>query len=101
MIKMRNFKLVIILEYQNIYIFFAKGYTPNQPEEVIVIIKVKNTVPWTCVTNDLNGEKIVQTFYENEFQKTNQKEDRIEKVIKRKCDELYVKQKGYDSSFHS
>ena len=101
MIKMRNFKLVIILEYQNIIFFFAKGYTPNQSEENVVVIKIKNTVPWTYFTNDLNGEEIVETFYENEFQKTNQKEVRIEKVIKRKCDKLYVKQKGYESSFHS
>ena len=58
-------------------------------------------MPWTYFTNDLNGEEIVETFYENEFQKTNQKEVRIEKVIKRKCDKLYVKLKSYDSSFHS
>ena len=56
-----------------------------------MVIKIKNTVPWTYFTNDLNGEEIVETFYENEFQKTNQKEVRIEKVIKRKCDKLYVK----------
>ena len=41
------------------------------------------------------------TFYEKELQKTNQKEFRIEKVIKRKCDKLYVKWKGYDNSFNS
>ena len=27
---------------------FAKGYTPNWSEEVFVISKIKNTVPWTC-----------------------------------------------------
>ena len=53
-----------------------------------MIKKVKNTVPWTYVINDLNGEKIFQRFYENELQKTNQKEFRIEKVIKRKGDKL-------------
>ena len=37
---------------------FAKGYTPNWCEEVFVIEKVKNTVPWTYVINDLNGEEI-------------------------------------------
>ena len=47
----------------------------------------------------LNGEKIIVTFYEKELQKTNQKESRIEKVIKRKGDTLYVKWKGYDNSF--
>ena len=56
-----------------------------------MIKKVKNTVPWTYVISDLKGEEIVETFYENEFQKTNQKEFRIEKVIKRKGDKLYVK----------
>ena len=89
---------VRISKYKNI---FAKGYTPNWSEEVFVIKKVKNTVPWTYVINDLNGEEIIGTFYEKELQKTNQQEFRIEKVIKRKGDKLYVKWKGYDSSFNS
>ena len=78
---------VRISKYTNI---FAKGYTPNWSEEVFVISKIKNTVPWTYVINDLNGEEIIGTFYEKELQKTNQKEFRIEKVIKRKGDKLYV-----------
>ena len=41
-------------------------------------------MPWTYLTNDLNGEGIVGTFYEKELQKTNQKEFRIEKIIKKK-----------------
>ena len=81
-------------KYKNI---FAKGYTPNWSEEVFVISKIKNTVPWTYVINDLNGEEITGTFYEKELQKTNQKEFRIEKVIKRKGDKLYVKWKGCNS----
>ena len=67
---------------------------PNWSEEVFVIKKVKNTVPWTYVTNDLNDEEITGTFYEKELQKTNPKEFRIEKVIRRKGDKLYVKWKG-------
>ena len=35
---------------------FAKGYTPKWSEEVFVIKRIKNTVPWTYVINDLNGE---------------------------------------------
>ena len=89
---------VRISKYKN---NFAKGYAPNWSEEVFIISKIKNTVPWTYVINDLNGEKIIGTFYEKELQKTNQKEFRIEKVIKRKGDKLYVKWKGYDSSFNS
>ena len=75
-------------KYKNI---FPKGYMPNWLEEVFDISKIKNTVPWTYVINDLNGEEIVGTFYEKELQKTNQKEFRIEKVIKRKGEKLYVK----------
>ena len=66
-----------------------------------MIKKVKNTVPWTCVVSDLKGEEIVGTFYENELRKTNQKDFRVEKVIKRKGDKLYVKWKVYDNSFNS
>ena len=70
---------------------FAKGYMPNWSEEVFIVSKINNTVPWTYVINDLNGEKIIGTFYEKELQKTNQKEYRTEKIIKRKGDKLYVK----------
>ena len=80
---------------------FEKGDTPNWSEEVFVIKKVKNIVPWTYVINDLNGEEIVGTFYEKELQKTNQKEFRIGKVSKRKVDKLYVTLKGYNNSFIS
>ena len=88
---------VRISKYKDI---FAKGYMPNWSEEVFVIKKVKNTVPWTYVINDLNREEIIGTFYEKELQKTNQEEFRIEKVIRRKGDKLYVKWKGYDNSFN-
>ena len=81
---------VRISKYKNI---FAKGYTPNWSEEVFIIKKVKSTVPWTYVINDLNNEEITGTFYEKELQKTNQEESRIEKVIKRKDDKIYVKWK--------
>ena len=80
---------------------FAKGYMPNSSEEVFFISKVKNTVPWTYVINDVNGEEIIGTFYEKELQKTNQKEFRIEKVHRKKGDKLYIKWKGYDNSFNS
>ena len=89
---------VRISKCQNI---FAKGYTPSLCKEVFVIKKVKNTVPWTYDINDLNGDEITGTFYEKELQKTSKEEFRIEKVIKRKGDKMYVKWKGYDNSFNS
>ena len=57
---------VRISKYKNI---FAKGYTQNWSEEVFVISKIKNTVPWTYVVSDLNGELITGSFYEKELQK--------------------------------
>ena len=89
---------VRISKYKNI---FAKGYMPNWSEEVFVIKKVKNTVPWTYVINDLNGEEITGIFYEKELQKINQEEFKIQKVIRRKGDKLYVKWKRYNNSFNS
>ena len=73
---------------------------PNWSEDVFVIKKVKNIL-YPGHISDFNGEEIVGTIYKIELQKTNQKEFRVEKVIKRKGDELYVKWKGCDSSFNS
>ena len=89
---------VRISKYKNI---FAKDYTPNWSEEDFVVNKVQNTVPWTYLIDDLNGEEIKGSFYEKELQKTNQKEFRIEKVIKKKSDKLYVKWKRYNNCFNS
>ena len=63
-----------------------------------MIKKVKNLALWKYVINSLNGGEIIGTFYEKELQKANQKELRVEKVIK-KDDKLYVKGKGYRSYF--
>ena len=87
--------IVRVSKYKNI---FTKSFVPNWSEEVFAINKVKNTVPWTYVISDLTGEEIVGTFCEKELQK---KKIYSWKVIKRKGNKLYVKWKGYDSSFNS
>ena len=89
---------VRISKYKNI---FAKGYVSNWSEEVFIIKKVKNTVPWAYVISELKGEEILKKFYEKKLQKTNQEVLRVEKVMKRKDDKLYVKWKDYNSSFNS
>ena len=68
-----------------------KSSFPNYSEENFAIKIVKNTVPWTYVISVLNGKEVAGTFYKKEFQKTNQTEFRIQKVIKQKVDKLYVK----------
>ena len=85
---------VRISKYKNI---FAKRYSPNWSEEVFVIKKIQNTVPWTYLISDLNGEEIIGSFYVKGLQKTDKKEFRIAKVIKRKRNKLYVKWKGYNN----
>ena len=58
---------VRIWKYKNI---LAKGCTPNWSEEVFVVSRIKNTVPWTYMISDLNGELITGSFYKRELQKT-------------------------------
>ena len=60
---------VRISKYKNA---FAKGYIPNLSEEVFMI-------------------KNVRTFYKKKLQKTNQKDFRVGKLIKRKGNKLYVR----------
>ena len=85
---------VRISKYKNI---FVEDYTPSWSEEVFVIKEIKNTVSWTYVINDLKGEEIIGTFYEKDLQKTNQEGFRMEKVIKKKGNKLYVKWKRYNN----
>ena len=88
--------IVTITKYKN----FCNRLCSKLVWRNFFIKKVKNTVLWTYVFSDLKGEKIVGMFYEKELQKANQKEFRVEKVIKGKGDKLYVKWKGYDTSFN-
>ena len=64
--KFKVSNLVRISKYKNI---FAKGYTQNWSEEVFIISKIKNTVPWIYVISDLNGEPIAGSFYEKNCRK--------------------------------
>ena len=57
---------VNISKYKNI---FAKRYTQNWSEEIFVVSKIKNTVPWTYAISDLNDVKFAGNFYQKELQK--------------------------------
>ena len=46
-------------------------------------------------------KKLLEHFMKKKLQKTNQKGFRIEKVLRKKGEKLYVKRKGYDNSFNS
>ena len=68
---------------------------------MFAISKIKNAVPRTYVFNGLNDEEVIGTFPERKLQKTTQNEIRIEKVINRRRNKLYVKWKDCDNSFNS
>ena len=63
------------------------------------MILLINTI--THVVSDLNGELVTGSFYKRELQKTSQEKFRIETVLKRKGDKLYVRWKEYNNSFNS
>ena len=48
---------------------FAKGYSQNWSEEIFVVSKIKDTVPWTYVITDLNGEKLREVFMKKNCKK--------------------------------
>ena len=54
-------------EFKNI---FAKGYTPNWSREIFIVDKINDTVPYTYNVQDLNGGKIIGSFYDKELQKS-------------------------------
>ena len=58
---------VRISKFKNI---FAKGYTPNWSKEIFIAHKINDTVPYTYNIKDLNGEKIIGSFYDKELQKS-------------------------------
>ena len=83
---------------------FEKSYETNWTEEIFIIYDIKySNVPYHYL-QDLNGEKIEGSFYEQELQKTNFKKDDeyiIEKISKTKGNNIFVKWRGFDSSFNS
>ena len=84
-----------MLEYQSIKTFSAKSYVSNWSEEVFVVKKVKNTVPWTYVISDLKGKKTVGKFYKKIHKKKTIKDQDRKKLYVKLYDKLYVKWKRY------
>ena len=82
-----------MLEFQNTKTFLLKNMLQIGQKKFLLLVKLKKTVPWTYVINDLNGEEITGTFCEKKMQKSSQEKFRTEKVLKRKGDKLHVKWK--------
>ena len=78
---------------------FEKGYTPNWTTEVFIVDEVKKTRPTTYMLRDLEGEVIRGGFYGEELLKTKYKDTYlVEKVLKKKGNQVYVKWLGFDNN---
>ena len=86
---------------------FKKGYTGLWSEEIFVVKSIVNSKPITYRLDDLQGEHISGTFYEQELQKIGYQEDRlyvVEKILKQRRrknkTEYFVNFKGYPEKFN-
>ena len=77
---------VRISKYKNI---FTKGHVLNWPEEVFVLKKFEQTMPWTYFIADFNGEDIAGTFYKRELGKVEQKNLEQINQIKEKAMKIF------------
>ena len=80
---------------------FEKGFTPNWTEEVFTISSVKATKPPTYTIKDTLGEPVQGTLYDQELQLSLQEIFRIERVIRKKKNQVFVKWKGYSDALNS
>lgn len=81
---------------------FAKGYTPNWTTEIFQVCKIQLTDPITYKIKDLEGNIIAGGFYEYELLKVKYpKIYLVEKIIKKKGNEIFVKWLGFDEKYNS
>lgn len=81
---------------------FDKGYYPNWSTEIFKIKKIQETNPRTYLLEDARCRPILGAFYPQELQKTNHPDVYlVEKVLKRKGNQVYVKWLGLPPSENS
>ena len=84
---------------------FKKGYLPEWTKEVFVVRKVvPDMATTTYKVQELDDTSLQGTFYAWDLQKVHLDEVsyfRVEKVLKRQKDELYIKWKGYPVKYNS
>ncbi|KAL6416552.1 hypothetical protein ACFW04_013359 [Cataglyphis niger] len=78
---------------------FEKGFTPNWTTEIFRITKVQQTNPVTYLLKDSQNEPIAGGFYEHELLRVSDPDVYlVEKVLRRRGDEVYVKWLGMDET---
>ena len=68
---------------------------------MFTISSVKATKPPTYTIEDTLGEPVQGSFYEQELQLNAQEIFRIERVLKKKKNQVFGKSKGYSDAFNS
>ncbi|XP_026831419.1 uncharacterized protein LOC113563673 [Ooceraea biroi] len=81
---------------------FEKGYMPNWTTKVFRIAKVQRTNPVTYLLDDYRDKPVAGAFYEHELHRARYPDVYlVEKVLRRRGDEVYVKWLGFDGSHNS
>ena len=83
---------------------FKKGYLPGWTEEVFVIRESRVGPVPTYKLEEWDGTPLKGTFYEQDVQKVNVKDDdifRIEKIVKRKDNKILVQWQGWPQKYNS
>ncbi|XP_071580543.1 uncharacterized protein [Temnothorax nylanderi] len=81
---------------------FEKGYTPNWTTEIFRVAKIQRTNPVTYLLKDYRGKPIAGGFYEHELLRvSNPDVYLVEKVLRRRGDDVYVKLLEMNSSHNS
>ncbi|XP_043467565.1 uncharacterized protein LOC122501867 [Leptopilina heterotoma] len=90
---------VRVSKFKNI---FEEGYTPNCTTEIFTVDKVKSTKPVRYKLKDYQNQPIEGGFYEEELLKVQYPHVYlVEKVLKTRGNDVYVKWLGFDSSHNS
>ena len=85
-----KFKLVILLEYWSIKIFLQKATLQIGLKKFLWLKKLKILCCGHILLMVLMEKKLLESFYIKELLQTNQRELKIEEVIKKEGDKLYV-----------
>ena len=90
-----------MLQFKNIKNFLLKVTLPIGRKKFLLLVKLKIQLLGLILLVTWMASLLLEVFTKKEFQKTSEEKIRIEKILKRKGDKLYVKWKGYDNSFNS
>ena len=81
---------------------FTKGATANWSEEIFQVRNVRtDTHPIVYELEDLAGEHVKGTFYKEQLQKTRQEIYRVDRIVRKRGNEVLVKWSGYPEKFNS